>query len=356
MKNSIRRTFYQELGIHLSAWIFLFALPPMLLKHMGESLSQEEFMRMIAPPLLMATVFYVNYLWLVPKFLLTKRYKVFLLMNVGLSFAVLGLSHIWFEVCNHYFPHPPFRKGGHAPSLWAFILFRVRDLVIYGMVAAFAGMIRISKRWQAAEIGRQNAELQRTEAELRNLRNQINPHFLLNTLNNIYALIAFDTEKAQQAVQDLSRLFRHLLYDNNQEWIPLNRELELLKNYVSLMKIRLTDKVDVQFHIDVPEENGIQIAPLIFISLLENAFKHGISPINDSFIHIRIFVQASGTLTCHIANSNYPKTQNDISGSGIGLVQVQRRLDLIYPGQYIWNKGTNPEQTVYVSELTIKTN
>ena len=190
---------------------------------------------------------------------------------------------------------------------------------------------------------------------MKNLHNQINPHFLLNTLNNIYALIAFDADKAQQAVQDLSRLLRHLLYDNNQDFIPLDRELEFLKNYVALMKIRLSPNVDLQFHIDIPSENPIRVAPLIFISLFENAFKHGISPVKPSFIHIKIYSSGPDSLSCSIENSYFPKQRNDISGSGIGLEQVQKRLDLIYPGKYEWTKGCDENATVYKSILTIHT-
>ena len=235
------------------------------------------------------------------------------------------------------------------------MLFRLRDFVMFALIAGLAAVIRMSKKWHEAELGRQKAEMRRIEAELKNLHNQINPHFLLNTLNNIYALIAFDTDKAQQAVQDLSRLLRHLLYDNNQDFIPLNRELEFLRNYVALMKIRLSDNVDLQFTVDVPAGNHIRIAPLIFVSLFENAFKHGISPVKPSFIHIRIYSPQNGFLTCYIQNSNFPKTRNDISGSGIGLEQVQKRLDLAYPNRYGWTKGTNNQQTIYTSTLTLQT-
>ena len=227
-------------------------------------------------------------------------------------------------------------------GFWGFLLFRLRDFILFGLIAALAATIRMSKKWHEAELGRQKAELKRIEAELKNL-------------HNIYALIAFDTDKAQQAVQDLSRLLRHLLYDNNQDFIPLNRELEFLRNYVALMKIRLSPNVDLQFHIDIPSENPIRVAPLIFISLFENAFKHGISPVKPSFIHIKIYSSGPDTLSCSIENSYFPKQRNDISGSGIGLEQVQKRLDLIYPGKYEWTKGCDENATVYKSILTIHT-
>lgn len=341
--------------IHLFAWVFLFGFPPMLIGRMNEQLENGEILRMMGPPLAMSIAFYLNYLWLVPHLLFNKKYNAYILANICICAGLLGFIHLWFEMCNNYYPSTHHPEPRPLPDALEFFLFRVRDFVLFGLMAGLAAIIRMSQKWHEAELGRQKAELQRTEAELKNLRNQINPHFLLNTLNNIYALIAFETDKAQQAVQDLSRLLRHLLYDNNQDFVPLNRELDFLKNYVALMKIRLSDNVDLQFNIDIPENNHIQIAPLIFISLIENAFKHGISPINPSFIHIHLYSDRSDTLTCRIENSNFPKKRNDISGSGIGLEQVKKRLNLNYPGRYEWTKGTNSDATIYTSTLTLQT-
>ncbi len=353
MKPVCNHKISKELPVHICAWVFLFCLPPMLMGNSGGP-DEEEMLRMVGPPLAMAVVFYLNYLYLVPRLLLRDKHNFYVLFNVLLCMGMLFFKHFWFEFTDAYYeqPQPPLPRQ-HSQT-WAFLLFQLRDFIIFGLIAAMAAVIRMSQKWHSAEIGRQKAELKRIEAELKNLHYQINPHFLLNTLNNIYALIAFDTEKAQQAVQELSRLLRHLLYDNSQAFIPLEREIEFLHNYVTLMRIRLSSAVDLRFEIDVPAENNIRIAPLIFISLFENAFKHGISSMGKSFIHIRISATSPGSLTCTIANSNYPKKRNDISGSGIGLELVQKRLDLIYPGKYEWTKGTNEEQTVYTSTLTLK--
>ena len=356
MKKMPAHKLSHEWLIHLLAWMFLFGLPPMLMSHPNEHMEDGELLRMIGPPLAMGIVFYINYLWLVPRLLLEKKHKTYVLINVLLCVGMLFFIHFWFKLGEAYFHiQPPVAPHDGGLEVWRSLMFRLRDFIMLGLIAALAAVIRMSQRWHVAELGRQNAELRRVEAELKNLHNQINPHFLLNTLNNIYALIAFDAEKAQQAVQDLSRLLRHLLYDNNQEFIPLNRETEFLRNYVALMKIRLAANVDLQFSIDVPAENSIRIAPLIFISLLENAFKHGVSTIKPSFIHIRIYCPHEGFLTCHIANSYFPKQRNDISGSGIGLEQVQKRLDLTYPGKYQWTKGPDESLTVYQSILTLQT-
>ncbi|MCM1109416.1 MAG: sensor histidine kinase [Clostridium sp.] len=345
---------WPEWPVHICTWLFLFGLPAMIMGWTHEEIREGEMLRMVGPPLSIAFVFYINYLRLVPRLLLSRRPKSYMAVNLLIWLVMLVFTHFWFEICRIYFPHTSFHHPVNNPGMWELFLFRLRDFFLYGLTTALSVVVRMSQQWHKAEAGRQKAELRRMEAELKNLHNQINPHFLLNTLNNIYALIAFDPERAQQAVQDLSRLLRHVLYDNNQPFIPLARELEFLQNYVALMKIRLSEQVDLQFDIRLPEDHHLQIAPMLFISLIENAFKHGISPIHPSFIHILIHSRNADTLTCRIENSNFPKKRNDISGSGIGLEQVQKRLELIYHGRYEWNKGLNEDQTVYFSELTLK--
>ena len=204
-----------------------------------------------------------------------------------------------------------------------------------------------------SEEARQEAETARAEAELSNLRNQMNPHFLLNTLNNIYALIAFDQEKAQEAVGELSRLLRHVLYENQQDFVPLYKEADFMRNYIELMKIRVTDNVKIDTNINIQPNDSTPVAPLIFISLLENAFKHGISPQGAGNIRIDLN-QVNGDITCEIHNTCYPKRENDKSGSGIGLEQVSRRLELMYPDRYTWEKGKTEDGSEYYSIITIK--
>ena len=172
---------------------------------------------------------------------------------------------------------------------------------------------------------------------LKNLRNQLNPHFLLNTLNNMYALIAFDSDKAQQAVQELSKLLRYVLYDNQQTYVPLCKEVDFIRNYIELMRIRLSSNVKMTTQFDIQPDSQTLIAPLIFISLIENAFKHGISPTETSFISIRIS-DSNKEVICEIRNSNHPKTMEDKSGSGVGLEQVSRRLEILYPGEDVYKR------------------
>jgi hypothetical protein len=261
------------------------------------------------------------------------------------------------------FSHRPVFRSMHHHKRPPRVLFVFNDVMMLLLASGIGCTLRTSKNWwradrarQRAELAQKQAELGLKESELSNLRNQINPHFLLNTLNNIYALIAFNTEKAQGAVLDLSKLLRHILYDNNSRYVSLRSEMDFLRNYVALMRIRLPETVDVTFDDQVPSNCELKVAPLLFISLVENAFKHGISPTEtDNFIHINFSTdEKDHTITCDISNSNHPKTSSDKSGNGVGLVQVQRRLDLLYPNSHEWTRGVELEGRVYHSKLTIK--
>ena len=221
-------------------------------------------------------------------------------------------------------------------------------------VAGLSTAIRVSLRWRLTEERLVQAEREKTEAELKNLKNQLNPHFLLNTLNNIYALIAFDGARAQEAVRELGKMLRYVLYENQSAKVLLEKELDFIENYISLMRIRLSKSVEVNVRLDAGER-PIEISPLIFISLIENAFKHGVSPTEASFISISICGCADGSVVCEIQNSNFPKNETDKSGSGIGLMQVQQRLELVYPGHYEWNQGISDDGKSYRSVLTIQT-
>jgi LytS/YehU family sensor histidine kinase len=167
-------------------------------------------------------------------------------------------------------------------------------------------------------------------------------------------LIAFDSNRAQEAVQELSKLLRHVLDNNQMTYVPLQKELDFINNYISLMRIRLPQSVKINVQLNEGNKN-LHIAPLIFISLIENAFKHGVSPTEESFISISIQGHDDGNITCEIKNSYFPKDQSDKSGNGIGLEQVYRRLELSYPGNYQWSKGPSADRQTYTSCLTIQT-
>ena len=172
-------------------------------------------------------------------------------------------------------------------------------------------------------------ENENLQQQLEYLKYQINPHFFMNTLNNIHALVDIDPEKAKTTILELSKMMRFVLYEGNKQRVPLDREIAFLHNYIKLMKLRYTDKVRIT--VDTPEAvPNSEIPPLLFITFVENAFKHGVSYQQESFIDIKIEVGSQLSFTC--SNSRIPKEED--KHGGVGLQNVKQRLDLIYGNSY----------------------
>lgn len=181
-------------------------------------------------------------------------------------------------------------------------------------------------------------EKQTYETELAYLKHQINPHFFMNTLNNIHALIDIDKEKAQKTVLELSKIMRYVLYESSFPAVALEKEIRFMENYIELMKIRYTKQVDIK--ISLPEQiPNIQVPPLLFISFLENAFKHGISYKKASFIHLYMTTK-DDELQFLLINS---KSDSQINDKGIGLENTKKRLHLLYNDNYTLNIEDNDE-------------
>lgn len=347
---------YRNMGriIHTVAWCILFGLPFFFTGNKSESVTLESYVRFVAMPLSFMFVFYVNYFWLIRNYLLKGRVIEFLFANLALIILTMIVVHLFMQILpeENMLPddppgprHPPH----HPPEFPPMISFFLGNAMLYMLIVGLSVAIRMTGNWYKMESIRQELERSRAEAELMNLKSQLNPHFLFNTLNNIYSLISFSPEEAQCAMHDLSRLLRYVLYDSSQSRVPLDKELDFIRNYVELMRIRLPRHAVLETDIKRPG-TSIEIAPLLFISLIENAFKHGVSNNLPSFI--RIFIAAENkTVVCRIENSYFPKDKKDHSGSGIGLVNLRKRLDLLYRGKY--NMVTEQRGDTYFAELTI---
>ena len=196
------------------------------------------------------------------------------------------------------------------------------------------------------ELKRQNLQ-----AEMDYLKYQINPHFFMNTLNNIHALIDIDAAYAQDAVIELSKMMRYVLYESGHEAITLEKDIQFMENYIKLMRIRYTEDVDIRFdYPDLPHD--VTIPPLLLIVFVENAFKHGVSYNNPSFIHMHVDY-ADGKVTGTISNSRHTQ-KGERHSAGIGLDNVRKRLELIYgPRNYTLDIEENT--TTYTVKLVIPT-
>ncbi|MFA7065408.1 MAG: histidine kinase [Dysgonamonadaceae bacterium] len=356
MKSKTKFNYYfDNVFIHLSVWIIIFGLP-LFLTDRGQGISWSHFSRSASVMLAFMIVFYINYLYLIDRLLYKQKTKEFIIINLLLVIGMASLMYFTHDfIMSLNLDGRPMRRRRRYSSLpYVFI---GRNLLSLALVVGLSVAIKMSARWAMVESERKELEKAKTEAELKNLKSQINPHFLLNTLNNIYALIEFNPPKAQTAVEELSKLLRHLLYDNNETFVPLMSEVEFIKNYIELMRIRLSKNITLTTTLEISPNSATQIAPLIYISLIENAFKHGVSGNKNSFIDIQLKENPNGIVEFICKNSYFPKSDTDKSGSGIGLNQVKRRLELLYPDRHTWNQKIeqNNDENIFVSHLTINT-
>lgn len=363
------------LAIHLMIWLYIFLAPLVMFSHEGESITFNSVCHRLYFPVISCGMFYLNYFLLVPRFLMNRRFRAFVVYNVLLIllFTILHEALILrFVPFEHHGPHHASPAHGpmhphpdvvpppdlFLPTPFDFFLdinplFFLRNSVSLAFITVLSIIVKLSLGWHQAETARRQAELARTEAELRNLKNQLNPHFLLNTLNNIYALTSFDVEKAREAILELSGLMRYLLYEDQSTAISLRREIDFLERYIGLMKLRINDNVDLQFTTHITSKSEVKVAPLIFICLVENAFKHGISPGEPCYIHIRVEADEHH-IAFACANTNHPKTTSDKSPGGIGLRQVTARLNHFYTDHYRWEYGPSVDGSIYTSRLHIE--
>ena len=204
-------------------------------------------------------------------------------------------------------------------------------LILSILVVGFDTGLRSSLRWIEVENEKVRLEKENVATQLVLLRNQVSPHFLMNTLNNIHSLVDINTKEAKEAIIKLSRMMRYLLYETETEKTTLIREVEFLESYINLMKLRFNEKVVINLNIpeSIPEKT---IPPFIFTSLIENAFKHGISYKDESFINIDLII-GDDRLLMVVKNSKTDNSQMK-DFSGIGIENTRKRLDLLYGNNY----------------------
>jgi LytS/YehU family sensor histidine kinase len=207
------------------------------------------------------------------------------------------------------------------------------NIAIFFLVFTVGTCIAVIQRWLKIEETRKETESQRVNTELSFLKSQINPHFFFNTLNNIYSLAIIRSEKTAPAVMKLSSIMRYILTETTQDLVPLQNEVDFINNYIELQQVRLTDKTKVNFNAFGDIENKL-IAPLIFIPFVENAFKYGISTIQSSTIEIKLEVKEN-RIEFDVINFIIPSENNMLENTGIGINNVKRRLELLYPDKHI---------------------
>ena len=247
-------------------------------------------------------------------------------------------------------PPPDFRPDGPPPIVGEHDILAVVVLIL--MFGANLGT-KYYFRSRGDQKRLVELEKQNLEQQLEYLRYQINPHFFMNTLNNIHALVDIDPTKAQETILELSKMMRFLLYESDKNGVPLSREFEFLRTYITLMQLRYTDKVRIT--LDLPTELPDKtIPPLMLISFVENAFKHGVSYQRESFIEVKAKVKTERLyFSCRNSKTDNPDEEDDKKG-GVGLANIRKRLNLLYDNNYTLHIQNFPD--IYTVELVIPLN
>ncbi len=330
-----------QLIIHITGCIIFLALPVLFSPAPATSfdiLHNPPLQRDFIGYVLLIGFFYLNFLIVIPRFYFTKKYELFFFITLGCFLFVLLIPDLIIQLDfeNHLPPkHFGFENNfgetqmpHHGPDF----LFDIgQRLLVFLVVFFFSLMIRISNRWKQTEEEKLNAEVSFLKA-------QINPHFLFNTLNSIYALAIEKDDKTADAVVQLSELMRYIIRDANDDMVALQKEINYINNYIALQKTRLGGTVIINYHVQ-GNTSGKQIAPLILISFIENAFKHGVNPDKNSIIEISIIL-LENNLRLYVFNK---KTNTRNEHQGIGLKNSKERLNLLYPSNHELVINNEPE-------------
>jgi hypothetical protein len=232
-----------------------------------------------------------------------------------------------------------------GPPNFPKILFTLIYSLIAILMVGFNIAIRLIFQSFRDEERMKELEKEKLKTELQYLKYQMNPHFFMNTLNNIHALVDINTEEARSSIIELSKLMRYVLYEANNSMISLAKELQFQDNYVNLMKLRFINKVHIE--IDIPKSiPDVQVPPLLFITFIENAFKHGISYQKDSFIKLKLQIdETNNKIIFYSSNSNWKKVEDQ--HHGIGLDNVKKRLNLIYGRDFTLSINNDKEKNIF---------
>lgn len=291
------------------------------------------FLQNLSTLVYIALAVYINLILLIPKFLRKRSYFVFILFqlaNIFLFFCLdvfTGIFLFNYSYENYF--------DANLPALARYTILFLSEALLVSFFITTTTFIKLLRDWftmQDDALRLKEMERQKLESELQSLKSQINPHFLFNTLNNIYSLALDNSVKTPEMILKLSELMRYIIYDCREVTVPLRKEIEFIQNYISLEQLRLGGKTRVTFESDIRSE--LNIAPLLFINFLENAFKHS-SKSDGSFIHVHIAQVNTNSINFIVENS---KDSDDTSEhnpySGIGLENVKKRLQLLYPKCY----------------------
>lgn len=332
---------------HVLFWVAYLFLSTFISGSSNETFTHKLLLTLTSIPIdILVTYFHLYFI--IPRYLLTRKYRQFFIL-----FIITFIGIVLVERANFvYFEYPLFYKD---PLPASFNFWRLSSLLYIGIyayaVVFLAASIKLLKHWTLSQQQRDELETRNREGEIALLRMQVNPHFLFNTLNNIHALININKDKASDALVMLSDIMRYMLYDTNTKKVPLENEIHYIQSFIELQKLRLINPQIIIF-ITEGTVDGKFIAPMILIPFVENAFKHANKQNNLHEIHIKIIAN-DDTLLFESSNAIAKIYTEQINKSGgIGLQNVKRRLELIYPDKH--ELQIKQENDIFTVQLIIK--
>jgi two-component system LytT family sensor kinase len=279
-------------------------------------------------PVLVLYTYFVIY-WLVPNFLLRGRYFTFFgLLALASAFASL----VKLAVSKNIYYALFIPEALHPNHWYTMDLFLVNLLWIVGPTILFA-MFKYYKSWIKSQDISNETECKRMATELQVLKGQLNPHFLFNTLNNIYSLALSKSDKTAVVIAKMSDMYHYILYECNAIEVPVSKELKLIEDYIEMEQLRYSDRLSIQFEKEIDNRNYL-IPPMLLYSFVENCLKHGSSP-DPNQPWIKITLRVRNNILTFEARNSIPKKQKKINAEGLGLLNGKRRLELIYPATHM---------------------
>lgn len=290
----------------------------------------------------LAAFFYFNSFILIPKLMLKGKILFFILSILACTGLIVLINVLAAYMFHTFFGHHHFHF--FPQMIFGPIFF---SIVAVGLSTSF----KITSEWFRNEKIKKEMETEKLTSELAFLKSQVNPHFLFNTLNNICSLARKKSDDTEDAIIKLSHIMRYMLYESKDEKVSLEKEIAYLHNYIELQQMRISEKANVRFTIEGSPE-PVMIEPMLLIPFVENAFKHGISYIEESAVDISLKI-SSMELSFTVENTRPRVRVNDVPAeSGIGLKNVSRRLELLYPGKH--ELKVREDELKYFVNLTIR--
>jgi sensor histidine kinase YesM len=316
---------FTTIAVHTMGWCLLLLMPYITtyqhIKTFSPGINGMLFLPIVLVGVINIIIFYINNFYLIPRFLFTKKYFNYTLLFLSCLVLSFALAFLIFDVTG------PTGSEGADPVL-TLARHTAKGYAFQMLIVSFVASLAFAYGNRLKQI-----ELEKHSAQIASLKSQINPHFLFNTLNNIYASALGSSPRSADMVEKLSEMMRHTMKETQKDFVMLEDEINYNNNYIELQKIRLDKSVKIDYDNSL-DARALQIAPMLLTPFIENAFKHGVNPEEESYIKITMALQNS-QLNLFVSNKKVSTQKETTERSGLGIENTKKRLELIYPDRHL---------------------